>query len=873
MRPIRLEMSAFGPYAGVETVDFTLLGENGLFLIAGDTGAGKTTLFDAISFALYGVASGGAKRRSGKSFRSDFADPMADTWVSFTFLSGGKRYTARRSPEYVKPGRKTPCAAEAELRCEDGRTWTKIETVNAAVEDLLGLSAGQFAQVAMIAQGDFLSILRADSKTRASIFRRIFDTQLYEDITSILRDRRAQAAAANDAAQTAYTALAAQLRYDAEWEAQWPMAEYAASSIHGERLLEAAQALVCRDGGRLGQLSKERERLEGELSAAVSELNGAETQNRGVDSLRQKQAQVDALLAQGPEMAALSQTLEQARKARVVSRAEEGALREQKRLEDLRAQTWRRQEAMRQAQAEAQAAAKAQEAVPGQAERLEELARKQQRLAQALPLFKTYRQAEKTLKERRAELERALAEKAEAARAYTRLSELYLADQAGILADELRAGQPCPVCGAREHPRPAAHLSNAPTKAQTDAAAALRDSTDAAAQALSRKCAEEQRDLENLSARLSEAIGGKEPSRDLEEECVRKHGQFTQTIERLKKEMEAVRKRDQQAQSAFNAARALLASAQEALASQEKAADEARGAYLNALGDNGFADEAAYRAAVADMQTMERMTARLTRYEGELAAARAAQASLSELWAGREPIDVQALKQRVEGLQTQSRRLLAQEKEVEARYSNNQALVESIREAVALAASRAKELAVADDLYRTASGNVKGAQKIPLENYILQYYFRRVILEANRRLDRMSDGRFSLCQKQEEGLSGKAGLALDVLDRHTGKVRDVGTLSGGESFLASLALALGFADVVQARKGGVRLETLFIDEGFGALDEESLRRALEVLEELAGGKRLIGLISHVPVLKACIPRKILVYAAPPRGSGVRVVEE
>ena len=852
MRPIKLEMSAFGPYAGVETVDFTLLGENGLFLIAGDTGAGKTTLFDAISFALYGVASGGAKRRSGKSFRSDFADPMADTWVSFTFLSGGKRYTARRSPEYVKPGRKTPCAAEAELRCEDGRTWTKIETVNAAVEDLLGLSAGQFAQVAMIAQGDFLSILRADSKTRASIFRRIFDTQLYEDITSILRDRRAQAAAANDAAQTAYTALAAQLRYDAEWEVQWPMAEYAASSIHGERLLEAAQALVCRDGGRLGQLSKERERLEGELSAAVSELNGAETQNRGVDSLRQKQAQVDALLAQGPEMAALSQTLEQARKARVVSRAEEGALREQKRLEDLRAQTRRRQEAMRQAQAEAQAAAKAQEAVPGQAERLEELARKQQRLAQALPLFE---------------------EKAEAARAYTRLSELYLADQAGILADGLRAGQPCPVCGAREHPRPAAHLSNAPTKAQTDAAAALRDSTDAAAQALSRKCAEEQRDLENLSARLSEAIGGKEPSHDLEEECVRKHGQFTQTIERLKQEMEAVRKRDQQAQSAFNAARALLASAQEALASQEKAADEARGAYLNALGDNGFADEAAYRAAAADMQTMERMTARLTRYEGELAAARAARASLSELWAGREPIDVQALKQRVEGLQTQSRRLLAQEKEVEARYSNNQALVESIREAVALAASRAKELAVADDLYRTASGNVKGAQKIPLENYILQYYFRRVILEANRRLDRMSDGRFSLCQKQEEGLSGKAGLALDVLDRHTGKVRDVGTLSGGESFLASLALALGFADVVQARKGGVRLETLFIDEGFGALDEESLRRALEVLEELAGGKRLIGLISHVPVLKACIPRKILVYATPPRGSGVRVVEE
>lgn len=873
MRPIRLEMNAFGPYAGLETVDFTLLGESGLFLIAGDTGAGKTTLFDAISFALYGVASGGAKRRSGKSFRSDFADPSADTWVSFTFLSGGKRYTARRSPEYTKPRRKTPCAPEAELRCEDGRSWTKIEAVNAAVEELLGLSAGQFAQVAMIAQGDFLSILRADSKTRAAIFRRIFDTQLYEDITSILRDRRAQAAAAFDAAQTAYTALAAQLRYDADWEAQWPMAEYAASSVHGARLLEAVQALICRDGEQFRQVTKARERLEGELSAAVSELNGAETQNRGVDSLRQKQAQANALLACGPEMAALSQTLEQARRAQAVNRFEEGALREQKRLEDLQEQTRQRQEALRRAQEEAQEAARAQAAAIGWEERLKQLEGKQQRLAQALPLFKTYRQAEKALSQRCAELESALGEKAKAARDYTRLSELYLADQAGVLADRLRAGQPCPVCGAREHPCPAAHLSDAPTKAQTDAAAALRDSTDAAAQALSQRCAEERRDLENLSKQLSDAIGGKEPSRELEEQCVRKHAQFTQTIERLKRDMEALQRRNQQAQSALNAAQALLLSAKEALASQTAAAGEARGAYLNALGDNGFADEAAYRAAAVDEQAVSRITARLTRYEGELAAAQAAQASLSELWAGKERIDVQALKQRVEELQMQSRRLLAQEKAVEARQSNNTALVESIRQAAAQADTRAGELGVMDDLYRTASGNVKGAQKIPFENYILQYYFRRVILEANHRLERMSDGRFSLCQKQEEGLSGKAGLALDVLDRHTGKVRDVGTLSGGESFLASLALALGFADAAQARKGGVRLDTLFIDEGFGSLDEESLRRALDVLEELAGGKRLIGVISHVPALKACISRKVLVYAAPSRGSSVRVMEE
>lgn len=176
MRPARLEMSAFGPYAGLETVDFTLLGESGLFLITGDTGAGKTTLFDAISFALYGVASGGTRRRSAKSFRSDFASPADETWVRFTFESGGRRWTVRRSPEYLKPGRKTPRPAEAELVCEDGTVYARIDAVNAAVEELLGLDAAQFAQVAMIAQGDFLSILRADSQKRALIFRRIFDT-------------------------------------------------------------------------------------------------------------------------------------------------------------------------------------------------------------------------------------------------------------------------------------------------------------------------------------------------------------------------------------------------------------------------------------------------------------------------------------------------------------------------------------------------------------------------------------------------------------------------------------------------------------------------------------------------------------------------
>lgn len=383
MRPIRLEMSAFGPYAGLETVDFTRLGESGLFLIAGDTGAGKTTLFDAISFALYGVASGGTKRRSGKSFRSDFARAEDETWVRFTFESGGKRWTVRRSPEYLKPGRKTPRPAEAELVCEDGTVQGRIDAVNAAVEDLLGLDAAQFAQVAMIAQGDFLSILRADSQKRALIFRRIFDTQLYEDITQILRERRARAQIGLEKAQAAYAALAAQAAGDGppEWR------DYAASSVHGHRLQEALQARMESGREALEQTADERERALAELRDAEAALANAETCNRGVQSLAQKRAETLSLRAGKPEMDVLAVKLDRVRRACAVRRLEEAALREQDRLAALDKRILEQAAAAERAEAAQREAGERESQVQAQQDRLEDLTRKRDRLAEALPLL------------------------------------------------------------------------------------------------------------------------------------------------------------------------------------------------------------------------------------------------------------------------------------------------------------------------------------------------------------------------------------------------------------------------------------------------------------------------------------------------------
>lgn len=869
MRPIRLEMSAFGPYAGLETVDFTRLGESGLFLIAGDTGAGKTTLFDAISFALYGVASGGTRRRNGKSFRSDFASPQDETWVRFTFESGGKRWTVRRSPEYLKPGRKTPRPAEAELVCEDGTVQGRIDAVNAAVEDLLGLDAAQFAQVAMIAQGDFLSILRADSQKRALIFRRIFDTQLYEDITQILRERRARAQIGLEKAQAAYAALAAQAAGDGppEWR------DYAASSVHGHRLQEALQARMESGREALEQTADERERALAELRDAEAALANAETCNRGVQSLAQKRAETLSLRAGKPEMDVLAVKLDRVRRACAVRRLEEAALREQDRLAALDKRILEQAAAAERAEAAQREAGERESQVQAQQDRLEDLTRKRDRLAEALPLFAAHREAATKLDKRAAALARALEAREAAAARYVALSASYLADQAGVLGDLLRPGQPCPVCGSREHPARAKHLDAAPDKAQVDDAAARRDETDRAAGRAGEECAAARSDLEHLRRRLTDVIGGKIPDDALEAECREKHARFTRLIDDLRRAMEDARREHQAAQSALEAARALLSGSRSEREAQAASALDADAAWRNALSEEGFSGEDDYRAALVDEAEENAMAARLARYESALSAAEAALASLAELWEGRQPVDGEALRRRTEALRARTEALLRVEKDAQARLSHDSRLLPQLKRAVDEVERCLEDFGVLDDLYRTASGNVRGARKIPLENYLLQYYFRRVIIAANVRLTRMSEGRFSLCQKQEEGLGGKAGLALDVLDRHTGKVRDVGTLSGGESFLASLAMALGFADVVQARRGGVRLDTLFIDEGFGTLDEETLLRALNVLEELAGGRRLIGVISHVAALKECIPRKIEVRASPAGGSAVSVVCE
>ena len=868
MRPIELKLSAFGPYRQVETIDFTRLGRQGLFLVTGDTGAGKTTIFDAICFALYGQASGGGKRRSSKSFRSDFAAPEAETWVEYTFEHRGRRYRVRRNPEYLRPGRKTPKLADASMEClDDGRVWSRVEEVRRAVDELVGLNEAQFGQVAMIAQGDFLKILHASSNDRQKIFREIFDTRIYDDITKAVQARWSDARAENQAALEAWQLAANGVEWpeDAAEADEWR--RLSASPAHAGALAERVGASLESDGAEAERAAARRQQLAQEIEALGAQLAVAERQNQGIAALKEQSAKLGRLEAQSEAIEAQAARAALAQRAAEIEPIGRQAAVEGRRRDEAQRQSGDAARALGDAEAALARAQAGHDAAAGALKEKPDLERRIEALARALPLFAQRRDAAARLADQRGQLTEAQRAKAEAGETYARLFDAYLRDQAGILADALEPGTPCPVCGATEHPSPAPHLDSAPDRAQVDLAAEARDRADRAALQAAEAVSRTASLLEALEAQLTDMVGGADEAS--ERECRTRSQALRDRAEALQRDFDAADTALRQAERGLSAARAdaeRLAEQARQLAAQ---ADEALEAWRNALSDSGFTDRESFTAAKLPAPELKRLQAQVDDHRRELAASRALCESLSKQWSGLEPLDTRALAARLAEHRASQAALERREAALNRRVSLNRRALKAISAGAARVGTANERFELLEDLRRTVIGRVPGAQKIPFENYILQYYFKRVIYEANRRLNQMTDGRYRLCWKELQGGTSVAGLGLDVFDAYTGKVRDVQTLSGGESFVASLALALGFADVAQAMSGGVPLDTLFIDEGFGTLDDEALERALNALDALAGN-RLVGLISHVGMLKQRIDRRIVVTRSKDGGSHVEV---
>ncbi len=919
MRPLKLTISAFGPYGGLVELDMQKLGKQGLYLITGDTGAGKTTIFDAICFALYGEASGEARQTD--MLRSNFAQPGTPTYVELTFSCGGKEYTVRRSPEYVRPKERgeglTVQKAEAVLIYPDARQpVTRWKEVTAAVTELIGLDRSQFSQITMIAQGDFLRLLQAKTEARSKIFREIFHTGRFQQFQE--RARQEAAALRSD-----YEALDAAM---AQWitEIQCPpdsplMAELETLGQHAvadaeellRRILQEDEIYARNLTETLSVGEEALRQLDGEISkgevAAQTKVKLAYVENSAQQTLLQ-------LNERKKKAEELSDNGKKALELRLQAEARSTRLPLYDAVEDLDRRIGLLQQKQnadqklcRAAQEETARCETAIEQIRAETETLRTLSVQCSQSETAIRTCEEWAENLRSLEQMGTQMEklrqehdrlkqvylRAREEAQTCTEVYQTMERAFLDQQAGILAESLQNDRPCPVCGALSHPNPAKKSQQAPdqqtleeSRARMEEANSSRDHASAEAHALGGQVAAAE---ENFIRWAKNWLGVETVKEALEQLPQRREaqkqelGQLRLTYETEHRQLAALQKRQQELPQWQKALAEMSAQRQQLEQSVVAAQTEQTALQQEAARQRQQLEHPNRAAAAAEIAAMTEQAAAL---EQQLKQAQDAceqlQRQCDNLHAKAEMLtrqlaelpetNLEVLLERRERHQQTRQQLLQQKEQATHRLTANGRLLEKLRKAGKQLQQTGEMWSRVRSLSDTVNGTLSGKEKVMLETFVQMTFFDRVLRRANVRLLEMTGGRYSLLRREAAGQRSQTGLELDVMDHGAGAARSVCSLSGGESFQASLCLALGLSDELQP-VGGVRLDTLFVDEGFGSLDEESLRQAMQTLQGLSEGNRLVGIISHVELLKHWVDRQIRVERQADGRSMVRIFAE
>ena len=908
MRPVKLTMSAFGPYAGSTEVDFSRLGERGLYLITGDTGAGKTTIFDAITFALYGEPSG--ETREASMLRSKYADAATPTFVELVFVLRGQEYRVRRNPEYSRPKARgegfTVQKSDAELTLPDGHVITRQKEVNQRIIKILGIDRSQFTRIAMIAQGDFRKLLFASTEERKKIFQKLFHTHLYQSLQEELKRssgqlRKEYEAASASTDQYVEGILCAQddpLQDEVQKarEHQLPVAE----------IIELLEGLIASDETAMQHCEQEEQELSAKISAADQTLAIAREQERQKKSFADAKVQLaeeTERMTQHKEN--LAQALQQKPKIEELTRkaaALSARLSEYEQMDHLALEVMRltkelsknRQNFEKQSQsleslqttlkADKQELEMLQDAGEEEARLTAQIEKILQRKDALQGLGKELSELEKTEEKLRGAQQKYQKKQTEAENAqasYDNMRKAYLDEQAGILAQDLADGEACPVCGSIHHPHPAEISAQAPTKEVLEQAGASAEQAAKEAGEASRYAGELRGQLNGQRQALEKSakqLLGADSDADLTVQLEALQESLQEAEERGTRRKERTAKIPE-AEETLKRKEAELQELKESAASltaQRDAAEEQRMRLQETLAYPTKAEaEAKIRQMTKDQKTLADGVAgaekALHESEKKLAALEAAINQARQQLEAHEELDPEAEEARREALAMQQRTVAERKQELHTRVSANRTTLEQIRARQARLETVESKWRWVKALADTVGGNLAGKEKIMLETYVQMAYFDRIIARANVRFLVMSGGQYELKRRRgAENNRSQSGLELDVVDHYNGSERSVKTLSGGESFKASLSLALGLSDEIQASAGGIRLDTMFVDEGFGSLDEESLQQAMESLAGLADGNRLVGIISHVPELKTRIEKQIQVHKDRTGGSRVEV---
>ena len=912
MRPLKLIISAFGPYDSKTEIDLSLLGSKGIFLIAGDTGAGKTSIFDAISFALFGTASG--KVREPSMLRCKYSSDDTETYVEMEFLHRDCVYNVKRNPEYTRKSKRgdklIKQKAEAELILPDKSVISGYKTVNEKIENILGVNFSQFSQISMIAQGDFMRFITEQTKERNRVFREIFSTQKFEICQEKLKSETLELKNKYDSTKSEIENVLLSV--------ETPTGALTADYSNGyEEVLSEILRIENADTDELSlynnELKSEEKRLEdlnvvmGKAEQAINiekALNDAlsfENENRPL--LEKSYENVQKALELKKDIAEIEKDVHSINSQMdVYERADNlnNKINEyDKLISDNTKMLQKSNIKLNQLEKEIEEYKNTVERLKNTESeikeiefKLKDLERAKNEIIKFQELYKNYNKALNDYNKAKNEYIASYNKNNEITQIYLQKERAYFNEQAGLMAKDLKEGQVCPVCGSTIHPKKAELSENAPSYNELEILKSQIEAVNSKTSALSSEAGKAKgifisfeneikkgcasvpentavndipeiisNEAENnkiMEQNLTELLNNKKKDEELKIKSAEKS---EETEKRISAGKEYITKLQNEityytAQNKSNREQLEVINKSLIYKNKSEALNQ-----IKKLSDLKKEHETKIENAQIDFDSLNKL---IIENDSKIKTLKAQKENLNSY-------DISALRIERDKITANKNNLNEKINLIQNRIFSNKKAYDNIKQKIKYLKEYESRLKIIKPLSDTANGNIPGKERITLEAYIQSAYFDMILNRANTRFMIMTDGQYEMKRRTEaDNLRSRTGLEIDIIDHYTSSVRSIKSLSGGESFKAALSLALGFSEQVQSSCGGIKIDTMFIDEGFGSLDSQSLEQAVRALLKVTDSNKLVGIISHVSELKERIDKQILVTKRKTGGSRVEI---